>query len=85
MAELRARQARDAELLSLDALERHSCATLECVTWPIAAAHTTDWASAPTAPSAHAQSRPAKQLTGPTNRQCTSYRLQVDANRRRLD
>lgn len=33
MAELRARQARDAELLSLDALERHSCATLECVVW----------------------------------------------------
>ena len=29
MAHLRAKEARDAELLSLDALERHSCATLE--------------------------------------------------------
>jgi hypothetical protein len=29
MAELRAKEARDAELLNLDALERHSCATLE--------------------------------------------------------
>ena len=29
MARLQAKEARDAELLSLDALERHSCATLE--------------------------------------------------------
>lgn len=42
MAEVRARQARDAELLSLDALERHSCATLESVPLTLCL-HSTRW------------------------------------------